>query len=247
MLDNWSFYIFVLEPGNIVLLLLFVLITLSNVILISGLRYAVERVKEREEKEHILMREINHRAKNMLSVVAAIAHQTVARNPEDFVGRFLERIQALSANQDLLVRNEWAGVEITDLVRTQLAHFAEVIDSRIAMQGPKLRLNPASAQAIGLAIHELATNAGKYGAFSTNRGRVNICWGIDGDALVMSWTEHDGPPVSAPKRRGFGTIVVKAMAESSVDGVVDLHYPPSGLTWRLTCPAAKALEPQGRW
>ncbi len=199
--------------------------------------------KEREEQVHLLMREVNHRAKNMLSVVDAIAHQTATRNPEDFVERFSERIQALSANQDLLVRNEWNGVEIEDLVRAQLAHFADLIGSRIAMHGPKLRLSPASAQAIGLALHELATNAGKYGSLSTDTGRVDVSWGTDGDTLTMSWTEREGPPVSAPKRRGFGTIVMEAMAERSVDGKVDLDYAPSGLTWRLTCPAASALEP----
>ena len=198
--------------------------------------------KEREEKEHLLMREINHRAKNMLSVVDAIAHQTAARSPEDFIACFSERIQALSANQDLLVRNEWKGVDIVDLVRAQLAHFADLVGSRIAVRGPKLRLKPASAQAVGLALHELATNAGKYGSLSTDRGRVDVSWGSDGDTLTMSWTEREGPPASEPTRRGFGTIVMEAMAERSVDGKVDLDYAPSGLTWRLTCPAANALE-----
>src|SRR6266478_7848711 len=197
--------------------------------------------KEREEREHLLMREVNHRAKNMLSVVDSIAHQTATRNPEGFIERFSQRIQALSANQDLLVRNEWNGVEIADLVRAQLAHFADLIGSRITVHGPKLRLNPASAQAIGLALHELATNAGKYGALSTDAGRVDVSWG-SGDALTMSWTEREGPPVSAPQRRGFGTIVMQAMMERSVEGMVDLDYAPSGLTWRLTCPAANALE-----
>ncbi len=192
------------------------------------------------------MREINHRAKNMLSVVDAIAHQTATRNPEDFVERFSERIQALSANQDLLVRNEWNGVEIEDLVCAQLALFADLIGSRIAVHGPKLRLKAASAQAIGLALHELATNAGKYGALSTDTGRVDVRWGTDGDTFTMSWTERDGPPVSAPKRRGFGTIVMEAMTARSVDGAVDLDYAPSGVTWRLTCPAANALEPPER-
>jgi len=201
---------------------------------------------EREEKEHLLMREINHRAKNMLSVVDAIAHQTAANSPEDFVERFSERIQALSANQDLLVRNEWNGVEIKDLVRAQLAHFGDLIGSRIAVHGPKLRLNPASAQAIGLALHELATNAGKYGSLSTDAGRVDVCWETDGDALTMTWTEREGPQVSAPRRRGFGTIVMETMAERSVDGKVVLDYALSGLTWHLTCPAANALEPRER-
>jgi PAS domain S-box-containing protein len=202
--------------------------------------------KEREEKEHLLMREINHRAKNMLSVVDAIAHQTATRNPEDFVERFSQRIQALSANQDLLVRNEWNGVEIEDLVCAQLTLFADLIGSRIAVHGPKLRLNAASAQAIGLALHELATNAGKYGALSTDTGRVDVRWVTSGDIFTMSWTERDGPPVSTPKRRGFGTIVLEAMTERSVDGTVDLDYAPSGVTWRLTCPAANALEPWER-
>jgi PAS domain S-box-containing protein len=198
--------------------------------------------KEREERERLLMREINHRAKNMLSVVDAIAHQTATRNPEDFIARFSERIQALSANQDLLVRNEWNGVEIEDLVHAQLAHFADLIGSRIATHGPKLHLNPASAQAIGLALHELATNAGKYGALSTDRGRVDVSWGTVGSNFTMSWTEHDGPPVCKPKQRGFGTTVIEAMAEYSVDGAVDLHYAPSGVTWRLTCPTMSVLE-----
>jgi len=198
--------------------------------------------KEREEKEHLLMREINHRAKNMLSVVDAIAHQTASKNPDDFVERFSERIQALAANQDLLVRNEWNGVEIEDLVCAQVALFADLIGSRIAVHGPRLRFKAASAQAIGLALHELATNAGKYGALSMDTGRVDICWGIDSDTFTMSWVEREGPPVSAPKGWGFGTIVMKAMAERSVDGTVDLDYAPSGLTWRLTCPAVNALE-----
>jgi two-component sensor histidine kinase len=192
------------------------------------------------------MREINHRAKNILSVVDAIAHQTATRDPEGFIERFSERIQALAANQDLLVRNEWKGIEIEDMARAQLSHFADLIGSRIVVKGPKLRLNPASAQAIGLALHELATNAGKYGALSTDMGRVDIGWGIDGDTLSMNWTEREGPPVSVPKRRGFGTIVTEAMAERSMDGAVELDYSPLGVTWRLTCPAANALEPGER-
>jgi PAS domain S-box-containing protein len=198
---------------------------------------------EREERERLLMGEISHRAKNMLSVVDAIARQTATRDPEHFVDYFSERIRALSANQDLLIENAWYGVEIEDLVCAQLALFADLIGSRIAVHGPKLRLKAASAQAIGLALHELATNAGKYGALSTDTGRVDVRWGTDGDTFTMSWTERDGPPVSAPKRRGFGTIVMEAMTERSVDGKVDLDYAPSGVTWRLTCPAANALEP----
>jgi PAS domain S-box-containing protein len=198
--------------------------------------------KEREEKEHLLMREINHRAKNMLSVVDAIAHQTAIKSPDDFIERFSERIQALSANQDLLVKNSWDGVQIEDLVRAQIAPFADLVGSRIVVHGPKLCLNPASAQAIGLALHELTTNAGKHGALSTNTGRVDIGWGTEGDIFIMSWAEHGGPVVSPPQRRGFGSTVMEQMTERSLDGRVELDYVPSGVTWRLTCPAANALE-----
>jgi PAS domain S-box-containing protein len=217
-----------------------------RVVSLGGTVQDITERKEREEKEHLLMREINHRAKNMLSVVDSIAHQTATRNPEDFVERFSERIQALSANQDLLVRNEWQGVDVEDLVRAQLAHFADLIGSRIIVHGTKLRLNPASAQAIGLALHELATNAGKYGALSTDKGHVDIGWEASDGTFAMTWAEREGPPVFAPERRGFGSTVIEAMAERSVGGTVDLDYSLSGVTWRLICPAANALEPGWR-
>jgi PAS domain S-box-containing protein len=205
-----------------------------------------EERRKHEERERFLMHEVNHRAKNMLSVVDAIAHWTAAKNPEDFAGRFSQRIHALSANQDLLVRNEWKGVEIRDLVHAQLAHFADLVGSRIVVDGPKLRLNAVGAQAVGLALHELSTNAGKYGALSNDTGRVDIRWGCDGDTLTMSWTERDGPPVSAPERRGFGTTVMERMTERSLSGTVKLDYARSGLTWRLICPAGSALEARER-
>ena len=198
--------------------------------------------KAHEEQVHLLMREVNHRAKNMLSVVQAIARQTAARAPEDFIDRFIERIQSLAANQDLLVRNEWRGVDVEDLVRAQLAYFEDLVGSRIALHGPQLRLNAPAAQAIGLALHELATNAGKYGALSADAGRVNIGWRLDGDIFAISWTERDGPPVMPPQRQGFGSIVISSMAELSVGGDAGLDYAPTGVEWHLSCPAANVLE-----
>jgi two-component sensor histidine kinase len=175
--------------------------------------------------------------------VDAIAHQTV---PEGSIERFSDRIRALSANQELLVRGEWKGVEIKSLVHAQLAHFADLVGSRISVDGPSLRVNANAGQAIGLALHELATNSAKYGALSTEAGRVDISWKTDGETFTMSWTGRGGPRVSGPNRRGFGTVVMKEMAERSVDGKVDLEYVPSGVNWRLTCPAVNALEPTPR-
>jgi PAS domain S-box-containing protein len=149
-----------------------------------GILQDITERKAHEDQIHLLMREVNHRAKNMLSLVQAIARQTAAREFEDFMGCFTERIQALAANQDLLIRNEWQGVHVEDLVRSQLAHFADLVGSRIVVDGLQMRLKPASAQAIGLALHELATNAGKYGALSVDTGCVDVRWGTDGDTFT---------------------------------------------------------------
>jgi PAS domain S-box-containing protein len=195
-----------------------------------------------EEQIHLLVREISHRAQNMLSLVQAIARQTAARDPEDFIERFTERIQALAANHDLLVQNEWRGVDVENLVRAQLAHFYDLVGSRIAVHGSPVLLNAAAAQAIGLALHELATNAAKYGALSLDVGRVDVNWRFDGDIFTMSWTESKGPPVSSPKRRGFGSTVIDLMVKQTVNGEVRHDYIPSGVAWNLTCPAANALE-----
>jgi two-component sensor histidine kinase len=121
--------------------------------------------------------------------------------------------------------------------------IAGLIGSRIVVQAPKLRLNAACARAIGLALPRACYQCREYGALSMDSGRVDVSWGTDGNTLTMSWTERAGPPVSAPPRRGFGTVVMEAMAERSVDSKVDPDYAPSGLTWRLSCPTGPVLEP----
>lgn len=129
-----------------------------------------------------------------------------------------------------------------DLVRVQPAHFAGLIGRRIILKGPRLHLNAAACQAIGLALHELATNAGKYGALSTDAGRVDVSWQLDGATFTMSWTERNGPPVHPPQRSGFGSTVTGAMVKRSLRGEVQLDYALSGLEWQLGCQAADALE-----
>jgi PAS domain S-box-containing protein len=198
--------------------------------------------KAREEQARLLLREVSHRAKNMLSLVQAIARLTAASTPEDFIERFTSRIQALAANHDLLVRNEWRGADVDDLVRAQLAYFADLVGSRIAVSGPKMHLNAAAAQAIGFTLHELATNAGKYGALSTDAGRVEVQWRRDGEIFAMSWIERNGPPVRTPGHGGFGSTVIEAMVKHTLGGEVELDYAPSGLNWVLTCPAANVLD-----
>jgi PAS domain S-box-containing protein len=146
-----------------------------------------DQSKAYENQILFLLRESNHRAKNMLSLVQAIARQTAARQPEDFIERFNDRIRALASCQDLLVRSKWQGGDVENLVRAQLAHFADLVGSRIAVDGPKLRLNATASQAIGLALHELATNASKYGALSVDTGHVDVRWRPEGDIFMMQW------------------------------------------------------------
>ncbi|HKD27233.1 MAG TPA: HWE histidine kinase domain-containing protein [Xanthobacteraceae bacterium] len=189
---------------------------------------------------------MDHRSKNVLSVVQAIARQTAIASPDEFVTRFSERMQTLAASHDLLVKSRWQGIEIADLIRVQLAHFKDLIGTRIKLDGPSLRLSVAAAQTLGMIMHELATNAAKYGALSNNLGHVDIRWhghqGEENDVFTISWTERGGPTVVAPSHRGFGSNVVKTMAESSLDGHVDLDFAPAGLRWHLVCPSSKVLD-----
>ena len=199
--------------------------------------------KRSEEQVRLLMLEVNHRAKNMLGVVLAIARQTTSTSPRDFLGKLTQRIQALSVNLDLLVKNEWQGIDLEPLVHAQLAYFSDSIGTRIAIEGPELRLSREAAQAIGMALHELATNAIKHGALSNEDGRISIGWTCDDDVFSISWRECGGPAVEPPARHGFGNTVLTTLAEAAVSGHVSVAYNPDGLRWELTCSARNALEP----
>jgi PAS domain S-box-containing protein len=183
--------------------------------------------KRHEEQVNLLMHEVNHRSKNMLNIVQAVARQTAAASPNDFLARFTERLQALAASQDLLVKSAWQGVDLAELVRSQIAHFEDLIGQRIELQGPPVSISASAAQTIGMALHELATNSGKYGALSNACGVVKIAWDlerIDGEEadFVMSWREEGGPPVMPPHRPGFGSTIITEMPKMSLDAKVDL-------------------------
>jgi two-component sensor histidine kinase len=197
-----------------------------------------------EQKIRFLMNEVNHRSKNMLSVVMAIAQQTAASNAQEFVTVFSSRLQALAINHDLLIQSQWRSIEITDLIRGQLAHFGDLLGTRISLDGPPLRLSSAAAQSIGMVMHELSTNAAKHGALLEDEGRIGIDWRVEdnGTGFSISWTENGGPPVKAPTHRGFGTTVVTKMIERGLNGTTRLDYAPSGVAWRLDCPVKNVQE-----
>lgn len=209
---------------------------------VTGIIVDITERKLYEEKILMLMREVNHRAKNMLGLVQAMARQTAAATPAEFVSRFSARIQALSATQDLLVQNEWHGIDIRDLVRAHLAVFEDLIGNRIELQGPHVRLTPAAAQGIGLALHELATNAGKYGSLSNDAGKVQVAWDQDGQTFRICWQETGGPPVQEPKKAGFGKTIITYAAETSVEGQSDLAFRPGGVHWSLQCRLSSIVE-----
>ena len=204
--------------------------------------------KRHEERIRLLMREVNHRSKNMLAVVQSVARQTIAANHEDFLTRFGERVRALATAQDLLVKYEWRGVDAGELVRSQLSHFSDLIGERITLAGRSLFITASASQTIGMALHELATNAGKYGALSDNGGRVDIEWRLDRadpgeETFTIEWRESGGPAVTMPDRQGFGTTVVSTLAEISLGAEVALTYASTGLCWRLVCKAEEVLDP----
>lgn len=206
----------------------------------------ITEMKRAEEHTKLLMAEVNHRTKNLLAVVQAIARQTAKQaDPLTFVARLTDRLDGLATSQDLLVKSNWQGVELSRLVEGQLAPFKDLIGQRVLLEGPPARLKSAAAQGIGMALHELATNASKYGALSNKVGRVHISWQISdapAPTFTMRWLEEGGPPVEAPTRRGFGQIVIGRMVESAVDGTVEVDYRESGLSWKLSAPIADTLE-----
>ena len=204
-------------------------------------------LKQAEEQKQILMAEVNHRGKNLLAVVQAIAHHTARHaDPVTFAMSLSDRIGALAANQDLLIKNDWHGIEASDLVRAQLSHFKDLIGLRILIEGPSARLTATAAQALSMALYELATNAAKYGALSNRGGCVRISWSIvdmEQPIFAIQWVEEGGPKVLTPTRMGFGQMVIGPMAESAVDGQVEIEFLDTGFSWKLSALVADILEP----
>jgi two-component sensor histidine kinase len=211
-------------------------------------RQAADLMERTLASEHsrMLLGEINHRAKNMLAVVQAMVRQTARKSdPDSFVRQFSERLAGLAASQDLLVRNDWHGVEIGDLLPSQLSHLGELAGTRVRFSGPPLRLTPAAAQTLGMALHELGTNAARHGALLDRRGRVEVGWRLvetpGQPRFIMEWREMDGPPVAVPTHRGFGCSVMVRSVEHALDAEVDLAFAEAGLSWTVAAPVATVV------
>ncbi len=210
-----------------------------------GLTGAVVDVTDRKENEQhlrLLMRELTHRSKNLLAVIQAMARQTArhAGSIDEFVEIFSARLQALARSHDLLVQEGWHGASLTDMVRSQLGHHIDRENSQVTVAGPDIFLKPEAAQNIGLALHELSTNAAKYGALSVPSGHVSINWARRlpeaGGGFELSWTESGGPPVQPPRGRGFGSLVIERNLARALDGTVELDFAPAGLSCHVAVP-----------
>jgi len=213
---------------------------------VIGLTCASVDVTERREAEahlRLLLRELTHRSKNLLAVIQAMARQTARHvgSIDGFLTQFGARLQALAASHDLLVRESWYGASLAELVRSQLgASLAQV-----SIEGPAVALKPEAAQNLGLALHELAVNAVKFGALSVPTGRVAISWSQRetgaGSSVELDWREESGPKVKVRRKKGFGSMVIERNLARALDADVKLDFDPNGLHCLIVIPASQIL------
>ena len=186
-----------------------------------------------DELRELLIDEMAHRTRNMMGVIQAIGRMTLRETCEPEVWKtFDKRIAALVAAQQLLISGDWRSADMEKVVRTVLQPFTDSDQPRISLSGPTMQIEGSQVTTVGLALHELATNAVKYGALSVSGGHVEVMWHVDGDAKRVEWREHGGPPVSKPTRQGFGSMLISSLAGSDADG--GLEYGSSGLVCRLS-------------
>jgi two-component sensor histidine kinase len=196
----------------------------------------------REERLMLVINELGHRSKNLLAVVLAIANQT-AKSSSDlrtFQGAFSQRIDALSRSLDLLMDQGERGVRLADLVRRQLAPFSGIDGASLAVSGPDLLLSEVATMNLGLALHELATNAIKYGALSVPDGTISVHWDVGKSVPVrfrLIWSEENGPTVAQGVRRGFGSAVLQRLTATELGGNIQHEFHVCGVRWVLDAPA----------
>jgi PAS domain S-box-containing protein len=217
-----------------------------NPLLVDGETFVVASIvdismrRQAEQRMQLVMRELTHRSKNLLAVIQAIARQAAQSSPDiaAFQSDFAQRLAGLAQSHDLLVARNWEGALIDDLVHSQLAFLGRSDQARIEIEGQSMMLIPEAAQNLGLALHELATNAVKHGALSTPAGRVHVGWSVltrpgEEERLVLEWRESGGPVVDAPIRRGFGQLVLEEILPRMFGGNATLAFAADGVTWTL--------------
>ena len=209
-----------------------------------GISIDLTHKRENERQMHLVMRELTHRSKNLLAVIQAMARQTAARsdNTEDFVESFAARLQAMAASHDLLVSQSWYGADLKELV---LAHLAQSIDPgspQIEIEGDPHSITADAAQNLGLALHELTTNAAKYGALSVLGGKLSVSWTTVDGKIRLVWKERGGPEVVPPRRNGFGRMLLERLVGPALDGDVNIDFAPEGVSCVIEFPVRKTTS-----
>lgn len=195
-----------------------------------GVSVEITEHKRLEQRLRVMVDELNHRVKNTLATVQAIAAQTLRSMSLELYNSFQDRLLALAAAHDVLTRERWSGAELHDVVAGQLGPYADTATGRLVIAGPHIRLNSKSALSLAMAFHELAVNALKYGALSNTAGRILIQWELiraASPSLRIEWREQLGPPVSRPARSGFGSRLLERLLARDLGGVVNLHFDDS--------------------
>ena len=208
-------------------------------------RRAISWFEEQNSIRNSLTRELNHRVKNTLANVLSIVSLTRRRamDLDEFAEGLDGRIRALSATHDLLTQSDWGTTPIRAVVEVELAPYARDEDHQLDLVGPHTELAPNDALSLGLAIHELATNAAKYGSLSVPGGKVTVRWSQINDTLAkIEWIESDGPPVSQPQRRGFGTDLIEKIVAHELRHPVELDFRPEGVRCSLLVPIREPSE-----
>lgn len=205
-----------------------------------GTNTDITEQREQAEQIRLLLLEVNHRSKNMLSTIQALARRTNSDEP-GVMARFEDRVRSLAVNQDILVERQWREVPLRELVEAQL-QFAAAAQGVIDAQGPDLLLRPRASEVVGMALHELATNSLKYGAMSTDGGKVHIRWERGADGFTLTWRESGGPPVQPPQRTGFGTKLILDVPRHNLSARVSLTYPEDGIAWKMDCDDAQLVD-----
>src|ERR1051326_242402 len=214
----------------------------KRVVRVSGVTVDITERKLAEERQALLAREVDHRARNALAVVQSIVRLTRADGIDDYMVAVEGRIRALSRAHMLLSRSRWEGADLHKLVEEELAPY-RTDDESVAAVGPQTVLQPATAQALALALHELATNAAKYGALSAAAGKVRLNWELEPDQLVLQWSETGGPPGFGAGAGGAGTRVIGASIERQLGGRAAFDWRPEGLHCVLSLPRAAGKTP----
>jgi PAS domain S-box-containing protein len=202
----------------------------------------INEAKLREEKIRSLLAEVNHRSRNLLAVAQSIARQSVlgAETARKFEQKYSRRLLALLASQELLTEHQWGGVPLAALIKSQTRDPSFDFTDRISVEGPPVLLTPAATQTLGLAMHELFSNARRYGALSGDTGKVTIIWKIDdadGPSMFeMEWREWGGPPVSETPTLGFGRILIERMVAQGLNASAELTFGANGAVWRMRAP-----------